>query len=64
MWFGGQITGNVNLIAAGGWTYTLESPNTYSGTTTKEGGNLTLIDLGTLHNTSAIYLNGGSLVVE
>ena len=59
--FGGSITGNVNLITAGGWTYTLESPNTFTGTTTKQGGNLTLIDLGTLQNTSAVYLNGGTL---
>ena len=61
VWFGGSITGNLNLIRAGGWTYNLESPNTYYGTTTTLGGDLNLIDLGTLQNTSAIYLNGGSL---
>ena len=61
VYWGGNITGNVNLITAGGWIYNIESPNSYTGTTTKQGGNLTLIDLGQLTNTSAIYLNGGNL---
>ena len=61
MWFGGSINGNVNLAVQGGWTYNLESPNTFSGTTTKVGGNLNLIDMGTLQGTTAVYLNGGGL---
>ena len=60
-YFGGSINGNLNLTVAGGWTYYLESANGYAGTTTKQGGNLTLQDLGALTNTSAIYLNGGAL---
>ena len=61
LWFGGSINGNVNLAVQGGWTYNLESPNTLSGTTTKVGGDLNLVDLGTLQNTTAVYLNGGGL---
>ena len=60
-YFGGSINGNLNLVQAGGWTYYLESANSYTGTTTKQGGSLALQDLGALTNTSAIYLNGGNL---
>lgn len=52
--FGGSITGNLNLIRQGGFTYSFVAPNTFSGAFTTTGGNTRLIDLGTFENASAI----------
>ena len=59
--FAGSITGNLNFYRTSGYIFTLESASTYSGTTTIQGGNTVLQDLGALTNTSGISLNGGAL---
>ncbi len=60
--FSGSMTGNLNFIRSSGWFLTLNAANTYTGTTTIQGGLTTLQDLGVLSNTSAINLNGGALI--
>jgi len=60
--FAGSITGNLNLYRAGGFALTLESASSYTGSTTIQGGNTILQDLGALTGTSGIFLNGGALI--
>jgi len=59
--FAGSITGNLNFQRHGGFAYTLESPNTYTGSTVFEGGNTILQDQATLQNTSGITITKAAL---
>lgn len=57
----GDISGNINFVRDNGSAYTINSPQTYTGTTTLQGGLTTLIDLGTLQGTSQIDVAHSSL---
>ncbi|MEA3212062.1 MAG: hypothetical protein QOE70_5119 [Chthoniobacter sp.] len=59
--FAGSINGNLNFVRAAGFTYTLESPSNFTGTTTIQGGQTIFQDLAAFTGTSAINLNGGAL---
>ncbi|MEA3209273.1 MAG: hypothetical protein QOE70_2330 [Chthoniobacter sp.] len=54
--FAGSMTGNLNFVREGNNTFTLNSPQTYTGSTTLTGGLTDLVDLGTLENTSGINI--------
>ena len=54
--FAGNITGNINFLREGGWTLTMNSPNTYTGSTTLNGSITVLQDLGTMQNSSSINI--------
>jgi len=62
--FGGSITGNLNFTKTGNNALTLTSGNSYSGVTTVRANTLTLLDAGSLANTSAINLNFGGLSID
>ncbi|MEA3209118.1 MAG: hypothetical protein QOE70_2175 [Chthoniobacter sp.] len=54
--FAGSITGNLNYVRDGNNTYTLNSPNTFTGSTAITGGLTDLVDLGTFQNTSGVSI--------
>ncbi len=56
-----NLNGSLNFAKASTNTITLESVNTYSGTTSIFGGGITLQDDSTILLTSAIDINGGQL---
>ncbi|WP_397381393.1 autotransporter-associated beta strand repeat-containing protein, partial [Prosthecobacter sp.] len=60
--FGGIISGAINLGRVGGGTLTLETAQTYTGTTSLLGGTTTLENDGSLLTTSAIEINGATLI--
>ncbi|MFZ2278582.1 MAG: autotransporter-associated beta strand repeat-containing protein, partial [Prosthecobacter sp.] len=60
--FGGIISGGINLGRVAGGTLTLETAQTYTGTTSLLGGTTTLENEGSLLATSAIEINGATLV--
>ncbi len=62
--FSGQITGNVNLGRVNGNTWTINSAQSYTGSTLLMGGNTTLESDGTLLTTSAIDLNNAALILS
>lgn len=59
--FAGNIQGNLNFAKYGNQVLNLFSPNTYSGSTTIGGSTVTLIDAGTMQNTTSITLNYAGL---
>ncbi len=59
-----NLNGSLNFAKASTNTITLESVNTYSGSTHVFGGTLQLQDDSSILNTSAIHLNGGALVLN
>ena len=62
--FGGTIAGNLNFTKNGNALLTLTSPNTYTGVTNIRASTLTLLDGGTLANTSAININYAGLTLD
>ena len=62
--FATNINGNVNFARVGGNTLTLESVNTYSGSTTLMGGTLQIQDDSSILNTSSIAINGATLTLN
>ncbi len=59
-----NINGNVNFAKAGSNTITLESINTYNGSTTLLGGTLQLQDDSTILNTTSIDINAATLTLN
>lgn len=57
----GAGAGTLNFVRDGNSTYTINSPQTYTGTSTFQGGVTTLNDLGTLTATSQIDIRRGVL---
>ena len=54
----GAITGTGNLVKSGMGRVWLDGGNTYSGTTTINGGTLELVDGGRISSSSSVILNG------
>ena len=52
----------LNLVRDGNNVFTVNSPNTYTGTTLLDGGTTTLVDLGTLQGTSAVTVTQAALL--
>jgi autotransporter-associated beta strand protein len=57
----GAGVGTLNFVRSGNNTYTINSPQSYTGTSTFEGGITDLVDLGTLTRTSQIDIVRGIL---
>ena len=60
--FGTGISGSVNLIKAGNGTLTLNATNTYTGTTTVNGGTLALGAANALDTTASVTVASGATV--
>ena len=61
--FGGTIGGAISLYKAGAGALTLASANSFSGTTTVQGGGITLQDSGSLASVT-INVNGAALTLN
>ena len=59
--FAGQINGNLNFIKSGAVTLSLNSSNSYTGATLVLGNVLSLVDQGTLSNTSGVTIVDSAL---
>ena len=61
---GSAVSGTGSIIKTGGGTAILSGNNTYTGTTTINGGTLNITHVNALGNSTAININGGSLIVS